>query len=265
MSGEKKERRAIETLKRLGSVAVAFSGGVDSSLVCSLAKEALGEKAIAVIGKSPLDPAEELDEARRTAKAIGIRLFEVEVPVMSDESFVCNPADRCYHCKRLLFKAIRDLATKHDIVAIADGSTNDDLSDVRPGMRANREAGVRSPLLEVGISKEGVRAISKSRGLPTWTKPSGACLASRIPYGTSITAELLCRIGRVERFLRSNGFSQVRVRAHGEIARIEIGPKEMKRFMKKRDMIAKEFKEAGFTYVTLDIEGFRSGSMNEVL
>jgi len=265
MNIDDKERNAIKILKGLGSVAVAFSGGADSSLVCSLAREALGDKAIAVIGKSPLDPAEELEEAGRTAKAIGIKLFEVEVPVMSDEGFVCNPADRCYHCKRLLFKTMRDLALEHGIKAIADGSTNDDVSDVRPGMRANREAGVKSPLLEAGISKEEVRAISKKRGLPTWSKPSAACLASRIPYGTSITAELLCRIGRAERFLRANGFSQVRVRAHGEIARIEIGPKEMKRFLKIRDKVVKEFKEAGFTYVALDIEGFRSGSMNEVL
>jgi len=260
-----KERAALDILRGLGSVAVAFSGGADSSLVCSLAKEAVGDRAMAVIGRSPLDPVEDLGNARRIAGEIGIKLYEIELPAMSDERFVRNPADRCYYCKTLLFKAISDLARKQGVKSIADGSTNDDLDDARPGMKAKRELGVSSPLLEAGISKEEVRAISKSRGLQTWDKPSSACLASRIPYGTRITEELLERIGRMERFLKSNGFSQVRVRAHGQIARIEIDPLEMPRLLEMREIVAKEFKGAGFIYISLDIEGFRSGSMNEVL
>lgn len=232
--------------------------------MCSLAKEALGDRAIAVTCRSPIDPAEDLEHARRTAGIIGIRLSEVDVPVMSDERFVANAADRCYHCKRLLFKSISELAGKEGIANIADGGTKDDLSDVRPGMKATMESGVRSPLLEAGMTKEDVRAVSKSRGLRTWDRPSAACLASRIPYGTPVTEDLLRRIARAERFLRSNGFSQVRVRAHGQIARIEVEPREMQRLLEMRETIAEELKKAGFTYISLDIEGFRSGSMNEV-
>jgi uncharacterized protein len=265
MNIAEKERAALDSLRALGSVAVAFSGGADSSLVCSLAKEALGEKAIAVIGRSPLDPIEELGAARRTAGEIGMTLHEIELPAMSDERFVRNPADRCYYCKSLLFKAIHDLAKKHGISYVVDGSTNDDLGDSRPGMRAKQEFRVSSPLLDARITKEEVREISKSRGLMTWDKPSAACLASRIPYGTQITKELLDRIGRMERFLRENGFTQVRVRAHGEFARIEVDPKEMQRLVEMRDKVAKELKKAGFIYVTIDLEGYRTGSMNEVL
>jgi len=265
MNLNEKESAALDLLKESGSVAVAFSGGADSTLVCSLAFEALGKRAIAAIGRSPLDPLEDLGGARRTALTIGITLYEIEIPTMSDERLVANSPDRCYHCKKLLFKAIADLAAVVGVDSIADGSTSDDLSDVRPGMRAKEEYRVRSPLLEAGISKEEVRAISKSRGLPTWDKPSAACLASRVPYGTKITGDLLERIARAERFLKSNGFSQVRVRAHGHIARIEIEPQEMRRFLEMRENIAKELKAAGFTYISLDIEGFRSGSMNEVL
>lgn len=265
MNENEKVRNALGALRSLGSVAVAFSGGADSSLVCSLAREALGDRAIAVIGRSPLDPVEQLGEARRTASEIGIKFYEIELPAMSDERFVMNPADRCYYCKTLLFKAISELARKHGIGAVADGSTNDDVEDVRPGMRAKEEFNVSSPLLAAGIRKEEVRDISKSRGLRTWDKPSAACLASRIPYGTRITEELLDRIGRMERFLRSNGFSQVRVRAHGQVARIEVKAEEMPRLLDIREKVAKEFKGAGFTYIAVDLEGFRSGSMNEVL
>jgi len=260
-----KERMALDVLKGLGSVAVAFSGGTDSALVCSLAREALGDGAIAVTGRSPLFPAEELEEARRAAGAIGIRMFEVDVPVMSDEGFVANPADRCYRCKRLLLRAISDLAGGQGIRSVVDGGTEDDLADVRPGTRAGREQGVRSPLQEAGMTKEDVRALSKTRGLPGWDKPSAACLASRIPYGTPITEELLGRIGGAERFLRSNGFSRVRVRAHGRIARIEVEPGDMPRLLARREEVVRELKKAGFIYVSLDMQGFRSGSMNEVL
>jgi uncharacterized protein len=265
VSIESKEQRALELIKGLGSVAVAFSGGVDSALVCSLAKEALGDKAIAVIGRSPLHPDFDLEFARRIAGEIGIALFEIDVPVMSDGEFVKNPADRCYRCKTIMLKSIIGIAGKHNIQCVVDGSTNDDVSDIRPGMKAKKELGVRSPLLETGISKEDVRAISMKRGLASWNRPSAACLASRIPYETEITVELLERIGRAERFLRSNGLTQVRVRAHGNIARIEVDQEEMPLLFQIRDKVVRELKKEGFIYISMDIQGFRSGSMNEVL
>lgn len=265
MRTEQKQKKAMEILNDLGSVAVAFSGGVDSTLVSSLSREVLGKRAVAVIGKSLVDPKEELVDARRIAKRIGITLYEIDVPVMEDEGFVANQPDRCYHCKKVLFGEISDFARGKGLRAVADGTTRDDLSDVRPGMRAKREFGVVSPLLEAGITKAEVRAISKTRKLPTWNKPQAACLASRIPYGTEIDADLVARIAKAERALRRMGFSQVRVRAHGPVARIEIEPEEMPWALRSRARITKELKSLDFIYITLDIEGFRSGSMNEVL
>lgn len=260
-----KERKALTIIRGLKSVAVAYSGGVDSTLVCSLAMEALGERAVAVIGRSLIDPKEDLAEARRSAKKIGIKLIEIDVPIMDSEEFVSNPSDRCYHCKRMLFSEISKFAKGNGLRSIIDGSTKDDLSDVRPGMKAKREFGVVSPLLEAGLTKTEVRRISKERRLPTWDKPQSACLASRIPYGTEISAELIDRISRAERYLRELGLRQLRVRAHGPVARIEIEPVDMGRLLKVRRKVVKEFKSLGFIYVTIDIEGFRSGSMNEVL
>jgi len=265
MKLEDKTRRAISILKERESVAVAFSGGVDSSLVCSLAAEALGDRAVAVIGLSPLDPKEDIVLARDIAEEIGIRLLEIEIPQMDDERFVSNPPERCYFCKSALFGSISNLINEMGIARIADGSTKDDLSDYRPGAAAKDEYEVISPLLEADISKEEVREICRRRKLSVWDRPQMACLASRIPYGTSISKELLESIAMAERYLRSKGFGQFRVRAHGPIARVEIDPVDFQKAIINRLEIIEELRRAGFTYVTLDLAGFRSGSMNEVL
>jgi len=259
-----KESKALSMLRGLGSVAVAYSGGVDSTFVCSLAREALGDRAVAILGLSPFNP-DDLIDAREFAEKIDIRLYEVNLSHMTDDRLISNPPERCYYCKMLLFGAMSDLIGQLGIGCMVDGSTMDDLSDTRPGMRAAREIGVRSPLIEAGITKAEVRELSRIRDIPTWDKPQMACLASRIPYGTRITEELLGCVGEAERYLRTLGFSQLRVRAHDRIARIEIGQSDFQKALEMREKIIGELKRLGFVYITLDLAGFRSGSMNEVL
>jgi len=262
---DEKESKAIDIIRGYGSVAVAFSGGVDSSLACALARDTLEDKAVAIIARSAVDPVDELRYARKTARSIGIELLEIEIDLMTNSRFLSNPIDRCYHCKLELFKAISGIARERDLSIIADGSTIDDESDFRPGARAKEELDVRSPLRDAGLTKKDVRSLLKKRKLPVWDKPQAACLASRIPYGSEITAKKLEMIDEAEKYIRSLGFKQVRVRVYDRLARIEVEKETIEDLLKKKDKIAKKLKELGFVYVTIDIEGYRSGSMNEVL
>lgn len=260
--------RFKEIIESMGSVVVAFSGGIDSSLIAKVAFDTLGNRAVAVTATSPTYPLYEIEEAKRIASVIGIRHILIESNELDIAEFSKNNTDRCYHCKMELFDKLKSLSDELHIDHIACGTTVDDLSDYRPGMEAAKRLGVRSPLVEAGLTKAMVREISKMTGLPNWDKPSFACLSSRFPYGTEITEDRLSQVGMSETYMRQLGFRQFRVRYHGEVARIEVSVDELKRFMDDpslRDKIIKRFKEFGFTYVTLDLEGYRTGSMNEGL
>ena len=259
-----KEDNLKSYLRELGSIAVAFSGGVDSTYLLKVAHDLLGEKAIAVTGSLQSFPKREFDEAVLFCQKEGIKQLQVPVDVFSIDGFRNNPVDRCYHCKKYIFTNIIMEARKYGIVHVADGSNVDDDDDYRPGHRAIKELEVISPLRKAGMTKKDIRFLSEKLGLATWNKPSMACLASRFVYGEEITGEKLSMVERAESLLREMGFSQYRVRIHGLMARIEVPENEMERILKEkiRMKIRQEFKDLGFTYVTLDLEGFRSGSMN---
>ena len=262
-------RAKIDNLRQIilqhKKIAVAYSGGVDSTFLLHVAHDVLGDKAIAITARANWFPAWELDETKLFCEYAHIQQQIVDVNMDEIEEFRQNPPNRCYLCKRVLFKKMKDLASEMGILIVAEGSNIDDMNDYRPGMQAITELGIQSPLREAGLTKSEIRELSHQMGLETWDKPSFACLASRFVYGESITPHKLKMVDQAESFLRSLGLKQMRVRIHGMMARIEVMPEAFELVIDKRDEINKTLKSLGFSYITLDLRGYRTGSMNEVL
>ncbi len=255
----------IACLRKMERAAVAFSAGVDSTFLLKAAHVALGKNVTAITGRSVSFPERECREAAAFCREIGVEHVIVEVDQMAIPGFRDNPPDRCYLCKKELFSAFLTAARERGIGIVAEGSNADDVGDYRPGLRAIAELGIQSPLKDVGLTKDEIRALSRELGLPTWDKPSMACLATRFPYGERITPEKLAAVDAAEQFLRDGGFRQVRVRAHGDIARIEIDRGQFGMLTERSAEIERTRRALGFSYVALDLGGYRTGSMNETL
>ena len=265
-TSQQKLQHLKEYLRSLGRVAVAFSSGVDSSFLLKVAHDVLGDNAIAVTATSSLFPRRETDEAASFCAANGIKQLTVVFNELDIPEFRKNPTNRCYLCKSGLFKKIISLAKENGTAYVCEGSNVDDMGDYRPGMKAVAELGVKSPLRECGLCKDEIRALSKEMGLSTWDKPSFACLASRFVYGEVINEKKLSMVENAEQFLLDVGFKQFRVRIHGEnLARIEVLPVELPTLLSKREEVTKRLRELGFAYVTMDLQGYRTGAMNEVI
>jgi pyridinium-3,5-biscarboxylic acid mononucleotide sulfurtransferase len=264
---ETKHARLQEIIGAMDGVVVAYSGGVDSSYLLAASLDILGsERVLAVTADSPTYPASEREEAAARASSLGARQSVITTDELADKNFSANPPDRCFFCKTHLFRALADVAVDEGLSTLVYGATQDDLGDHRPGMRAARELGARAPLIEAGLTKDDVRQLSQTRGLPTWDKPAMACLASRFPYHSTITQESLGRVEASEDFLRREiGLRQVRLRDHDTVARLEVESADMPRVVEQGARIVAYLKRLGYIYVTLDLEGFRSGSMNEPL
>jgi uncharacterized protein len=262
---QEKDRKLGEILREMGRVMIAFSGGVDSTFVLKRAQQELGDQVLAITAASETFPTREFDAAVQLAADIGVQIYKTEVKEFENASFVANNPDRCYHCKTGLYTHLQAVAADLDYPYLLDGSNVDDLGDYRPGLQAKNEQGVRSVLQEAGFKKDEIRQLSKELGLPTWNKPSFACLSSRIPYGTIIEKYKIDQLDEGEYFLSTLGFYQIRVRHHDKIARIEVMPEEIHKVLEHREQIYAKFIALGFSYVTLDLQGYRTGSMNEVL
>ena len=265
MDAQKKLERLQAILLDLDRVAVAFSGGTDSAFLLKAAHDVLGGNVIALTAVSCTLPRRELEDAKAFCEREGVRQILVDPHELESDAFRANPPDRCYHCKHSVFSAFRGAAAELGFDIVADGSNADDTGDYRPGMRAAAELGVRSPLRDADLTKADIRELSRAWGLSTWDKPSAACLASRVPYGEPITPEKIGRIDRAEAFLQDLGFRQVRLRVHGDLARIETAPELFPLLLSRRAEIVAECRALGFAYVTMDLTGYRVGSMNETL
>lgn len=261
-----KQKRLREILEEMESVAVAYSGGVDSALLLKLAYDSLGEeRVVALTAVSASLPEHELEEAQALAGQIGARHILIESHETEDPGYLANMPNRCYFCKSHVYERLLEYAQGEGYGSVVDGTNADDMNDHRPGRRAALERGVRSPLQEAGLSKAEIRNLAHALELPNWNKPSAACLSSRIPYGTSISLEMLSQVERAELVFKEMDFGQLRVRHHDDIARIEVEPDVFEEVLAHRDQIIEELQALGYTYVTLDLAGFRSGSMNEVI
>ena len=260
-----KEAQLSDALEAMGSVLVSFSGGVDSSYLLKIAHLALGSRALAATGLSQTYAREEMDEARSIAREIGAEHILVDTAELTDPRYADNTHQRCFFCKSELYSRLRELADSRGVRHIVDGSNVDDLDDFRPGMRAARELGVRSPLQEVGLAKAEIRLLSAALGLPTWNKPAVACLSSRFPYGDPITVEKLRQVAAAESAVRALGFSGFRVRHHGDIGRLEVPREQFAKAIQHADELADALRAAGYRHAVLDLAGYRSGSTNEVL
>jgi len=261
-----KVERVKAIFVELHRVVIAFSAGVDSTFLLALAADTLSaERVLAAMNVSILHPRADVQEARSLSRALGVELVEVHGREMEDHRFVANDSERCYYCKREVFSSLRRLAELRGFPAVCSGANADDLQDYRPGARAEAELGIRQPLQEAGLTKKEIRDVSRAMGLTTADKPSMACLVSRLPYGQPITPERLARVEQAESVLRDMGFEQYRVRDHDTIARIEVPPADLPRALERRERLVDSLRQLGYRYVTLDLQGFRTGSMNEVL